>query len=452
MSQSWHMLLGVVVFQLGLCRTPSWAEETPAPRSAARQDTSQTDGSEAARQEGSGGKEVDVVKWMAKRRQFTIRGVDYGFTGLPILYFSPTTGWNVGLRGQLLDYRRLPYRYKMTFYSMRSSEGRMVVRYSLKVPRIAGTGFGMRLVVSYKRDLRARFYGQGNDSERNTDYIECQGIPDENGNCPGNPDFRDEFYYLYSLRNPRVIASALRHIYGPLSMSVGIGLETADVDQRGEFKALYKQEGTPDNVVDGISGFVGATLSWDSRDNDVMPRRGAFHEWSYETSRNSLVTGLFFKEIDFQRYTITDLRYFAVSDRTTFAHRTVFEVLSGEVPLYAFGEVGGSKRSKGLGGSDSLRGFDRQRFTDNVRLFTNSEVRYLLRNTRAFRQYLDWYGVLFMDTGQVAPGRGDLAVGRTHWTSGLGVRVSWNTDFVIRSELGFSPEQTRFGVKYRNVF
>ena len=130
----------------------------------------------------------------------------------------------------------------------------------------------------------------------------------------------------------------------------------------------------------------------------------------------------------------------------------MFEVLSGEVPLYAFGEIGGSRRSKGLGGSDSLRGFDRQRFTDNVRFFTNTEVRHLLRNTTAFRQYLDWYGVLFVGTGQVASVREDLGVGRTHGSTGIGVRVSWNTDFVIRSDLGFSPEQTRIGVKYRNVF
>ena len=151
-------------------------------------------------------------------------------------------------------------------------------------------------------------------------------------------------------------------------------------------------------------------------------------------------------------YIIIILRYFSISDRTTVAHRTVFEVLSGEVPLYAFGEIGGSRRSKGLGGSDSLRGFDRQRFTDNVRFFTNTEVRHLLRNTKVFRQYLDWYGVLFVDSGQVARVREDLGVGRTHWSTGIGVRVSWNTDFVIRSDLGFSPEQTRIGVKYRNVF
>ncbi|MCH9015117.1 MAG: hypothetical protein IH877_05450, partial [Gemmatimonadetes bacterium] len=194
-------------------------------------------------------KEAEVVKWMARRRQFTIGGVAYGFTGLPILYYSRTTGWNVGLRLQLLDYRRRLYRYKMTFHAIRSSEGRVIVRYRLKVPRIAGSGFGMRLSVSYNHDLRARFYGQGNDRERNTDFT-----------TPGNPDFRDELYYLYSLRNPRLIANALRRIYGPVSMSVGFGLETADVDPRGD-RALYKEEGTPDGIVDGVTGFVGATLS-----------------------------------------------------------------------------------------------------------------------------------------------------------------------------------------------
>jgi outer membrane protein assembly factor BamA len=432
----------LVALLVALCRTPSGADAGPALRSEARPDTatSQLTDPRADREKDTSSKEVDLVKWMAKRRQFSLGGIDYGFTGVPIVYFSPTTGWNVGMRIQLLDYRRLPYRYKMTFYSVRSSEGRVIVRYRLKVPRIAGTGFGMRLVASYKRDLRARFYGQGNDRQRNTDFI-----------TPGNPDFRDEFYYLYSLRNPRVIASVIRHIYGPVSMSLGFGLETADVDKRGS-RALFREEGTPDGVVDGVTGFVGATLSWDSRDNDVMPTSGAFHEWSYETSRNSLVTGLYFKEIDFQRYTFTDMRYFAASDRITIAHRIVLEVLSGEVPLYAFGEVGGSRRSKGLGGSDSLRGFDRQRFTDNVRLFTNTEFRYLLKSTSVFRQFLDWYGVMFVDTGQVAPGRGDLAVGRSHWSSGLGVRVSWNADFVIRSDLGISSEQIRFGVKYRNLF
>ena len=120
-----------------------------------------------------------------------------------------------------------------------------------------------------------------------------------------------------------------------------------------------------------------------------MARRGVFHEWSYENSRNSLV-GLFFDQIDFRRYTLTDMRYYALDDRMVLAHRTVFEVLDGTVPLYAYGEIGGSDRVKGLGGSDTLRGFDRQRFTDDIRAFTNTEVRYTAFRRRVLKQWVEW--------------------------------------------------------------
>ena len=41
---------------------------------------------------------VEAVRWMSKRRQFTLRGVPYGVTGLPFAFFSPNTGWNYGVR------------------------------------------------------------------------------------------------------------------------------------------------------------------------------------------------------------------------------------------------------------------------------------------------------------------------------------------------------------------
>ena len=38
------------------------------------------------------GQTVDMVRWMAKRRQLEIAGVPYGITGLPLFYYSPNTG------------------------------------------------------------------------------------------------------------------------------------------------------------------------------------------------------------------------------------------------------------------------------------------------------------------------------------------------------------------------
>lgn len=382
---------------------------------------------------------VGAVRWMAKRRQVRLRGRDYGATGLPIIYYSPSSGWNRGARLQVADYSRRPYRYKFTFHSVNSTKGKRTNYIRLKVPHISGTGWGIQLRLSSHRDIRARYYGLSNDSDRNEDLIDVNHV-----------DFLDEKYYFYILEQPSVLLRLVRAIYGPVSLSMGLGLERNDVSPSGDV-SFYVQEGTPDGVVDGVSGFVSFTLVWDTRDDPSIPREGLFQEWSYETSRNSLL-GLFFEEIDFQRYTVTDARYWPVGERLNIAHRTIFEALKGAVPLFAYGEFGGSLRVKGLGGSDTLRGFDRQRFTDNIRLATNSEARYHLGSRRFLKQYFELHGIGFFDTGQVSPGVSGLSLGATHVTTGVGLRTYWNADFVLRVEVGVSAEQVFMAFKYRNIF
>ena len=105
-----------------------------------------------------------------------------------------------------------------------SSEGKLKNRLRFKVPRISGTGFGFRLEFIRGRNLRTRYYGLGNHSEFNRDFIDSK-----------SDDFKDENYYYYVLeRNPRILLSLLRHVYGPVSMSAGLGLERIDVDRRSE--------------------------------------------------------------------------------------------------------------------------------------------------------------------------------------------------------------------------
>lgn len=392
-------------------RSPSPLIVARAPRSA----TAQT---------------VDAVRWMSKRRQFTVAGIPYGVTGLPFIFFSPNTNWNYGVRLHLADYRRRPYRYKLTLHVHRSSAGKLKNRFRLKVPRISGTGFGLRLEFIRGRNLRTRYYGLGNNSEFNRDFVNDE-----------SPDFKDVNYYYYVLeRNPRFLLSLLREIHGPVSMSVGFGMERIDVDQRGT-EAFYLERGTPDGVVDGFSGFASATLQWDTRDDEVVPRRGFYQEWSYESARNSLL-GLFFEQIDFSRITLTNVYYIPLGSRWNFSHRTVLEVLSGLVPLYAYGEIGGSRRVKGLGGNGSLRGFDTQRFTDDVRFFSNAELRYQIYAMRLFRQHLEWQAMAFFDAGRVWPDLQQIGLSGMHRSGGGGMRIIWDADFVIRMGMGIGGEQT----------
>lgn len=382
---------------------------------------------------------VEAVRLLAKRRQFTVDGVDYGVTGLPIFYYSRSTGWNYGARIQWADYRRRPYRYKAVLHSVHSTADRSDAYFRIKVPRISGTGFGVEASVRDRRDISARYYGRGNGSPYVKEYTN-----------PRSPRYRDEAYYMYVLRRPSVALSLLRHLWGPLNTAALAGLESADISPRGQ-ASYYVDEGTPDGVKDGLTGYVGLSLNWDTRDDDVIPTGGTLHEWAYETSRNS-VLGLFFEQIDYRRYTVTDARYFQLTPRLNLANRAIFEVLAGAVPLYAYGEIGSTRPIKGLGGGDSLRGYDAQRFTDNVRLLTNTEVRYRLRSLRFYRQYLELLGALFVDTGRVWSDVDALTPAGLHASAGFGLRIYWNADFVIQLSMAMSPEQFYFPVKYRNIF
>ena len=372
---------------------------------------------------------VEAVRWMSKRRQFTLRGVPYGVTGLPFAFYSPNTGWNYGIRLHWADYRRRPYRYRLTLHVHRSTEGKLKNRVRLKVPRISGTGFGLRLEFIRGRNLRTRYYGLGNNSVFNRDFTDAK-----------SDLFKDENYYYYVLdRDPRILLSLLRQLYGPVSMSVGLGLERIEVEPRGE-QAFYLERGTPDGVVDGFSGFISATINWDTRDDEVVPRRGMFLEWSYESARNSLL-GLFFEQIDFRRITLTSAYYIPLTRRWNFSHRLVVETLSGAVPLYAYGEIGGSRRVKGLGGSDSLRGIDTQRFTDDARFFSNAELRFQLYELLFYRQHIEWQAAAFVDAGRVWSGLDELGLAGMHFSGGGELRLVWDADFVIRVGLGAAGEQ-----------
>lgn len=203
---------------------------------------------------------------------------------------------------------------------------------------------------------------------------------------------------------------------------------------------------------EGNSGLLGLMLRWDTRDDEILPRRGALHEWSYETAHNSLL-GLLLPNLGFSRYTFTDIRFIPLTPRLNLANRAVFEIMQGKVPIDVMGDLGGLRRKlKGLGGDESLRGYDTNRFIDQVRYFSNTELRYTLRSQRLLRQYLEWIGVAFVDLGRVWPDLKALTLAGMHLTGGGGVRAYWNEDFVASVESRFSAEQRLLAFSLGNIF
>ena len=62
---------------------------------------------------------------------------------------------------------------------------------------------------------------------------EAHGDFDQDLGDPKRSRFVDEDYYHYILEEPRVFVSLLRHVYGPVTMSLDLGLERTDIDEAG---------------------------------------------------------------------------------------------------------------------------------------------------------------------------------------------------------------------------
>lgn len=119
----------------------------------------------------------------------------------------------------------------------------------------------------------------------------------------------------------------------------------------------------------------------------------------------------------------------------------------GDLPFY---------RLPNLGGSNTLRGFIDNRFTDRAAWHASVEWRLALvprgiAFTKGFR--FERIGLaLFHDMGTVASGIDDLSDGRVHTSSGLGLRFAFAREALFRLDYGFSDEGTNLVIRFGNAF
>jgi outer membrane protein assembly factor BamA len=85
-----------------------------------------------------------------------------------------------------------------------------------------------------------------------------------------------------------------------------------------------------------------------------------------------------------------------------------------------------------IGGSRTLRGFERQRFRDNGLLLLQAEYRYEIN---AFVM-----GAVFADAGQAAPSLRRMQWRDLHTDYGIGLRLGYSTGVALRTDLAFGGD------------
>jgi hypothetical protein len=313
--------------------------------------------------------------------------------------------------------------YDLRFGQLRHPKGRTTLRppdehisstfdaYHERVP-----GFAMYGHVRYRHSPLHRYFGGGPDSfqDDRTSFT-----------------MRGASYQLVTEYQPtRHFGIAARG--GVLDAEVGPGGDT----KRPTISALFDDTTAPGLRRQPAFAYMAGAMALDNRDEPGTPHSGGL--FGVLVSRFHAIN-IGPENLSFTRLGI-DGRYFVpVASSSVLAFRTLasrdFGAEETRVPFYL---------QQTLGGGDTLRGFERDRFRDTAVMNVSAEFRQdVHKNVEV---------AIFGDTGQVAATFGRMGIGTLETSWGGGLRFKHKGSVIFRADLATSREGRRLILSTGPVF
>jgi len=303
----------------------------------------------------------------------------------------------------------------------------------LTVPHFLHERLRLELRPSYTRETTQRYYGLGNASVAPPDEI------------PGR-DF-------YGRAHPTLSARLRWAVAGDLFGELGANY-TENWFELDPQSTLANDMTTGAPVVRELLGTASrhgvvlaeTALIYDSRDSEIGPRRGQYHQVKL---RASPAAG---DHLPYQygQANVT-LRFYlpiaALSERLGVAIRLVGDWQFGNVPFY---ELARYEDTFAFGGVNGVRGIPGQRYYGRIKLFSNVELRARLCDFTLLGKPYALGGALFTDFGRLwtdvaaHPELDGTGLGLKYGLGG-GVRVQQGKTFVIRVDAAWSPDARPLG-------
>lgn len=307
----------------------------------------------------------------------------------------------------------------------------------LDLPGLAGGRLRLQSELAFGRHSNLGYYGLGN---------QAAAQPSD-----------DRRRYQYDRIYPEASVKARVKLAGPLALLLGGTLSYNWVRPYPGSKLAedlasddpYLKEhlkGTTDHLI----GLIDVGILWDTRDHDMVPTRGVFHELSGRFTPNLA------SDVAYGGGTIA-LRFFRslYRDRLVFASRVMGDFLVGNPPIYELARNGGLGSMPSPGGGSGIRGVPQGRFHGRVKLVSNVELRGKLLPFTIKEQRFNLGATVFADVGRVwsdfqAPERFDGSATAAKVGLGGGARLQWGEAFLMRMDLAWSPDAEPVGF-YFNV-
>lgn len=428
-----------------LCVGPAWAgaEGTEDERKAARQARKEARKAEAARKSADPNRtEPSLFPGVGYDSN---RGIGFGAVGNVTKLKEGLAPWRYRLDGTIW------------FYADLSPEGTPEITYMydyLDFDWLISSQVRWQSRVWFRRETDVGWYGLGNASEaaRPWQAIDADADPEAWA--------RARRFHEYDHIYPGLRTNLRVGLVGPLEAFGGASLiwnwvnlypgSQLERDLGGGAGAETQEALVGVGRHGVLQGQVG--LVADGRDQELDPRRG----WMVEASVRG---GGVFEDPAGYAGLNSHLRLYipVLPDRITLAGRVMGDLLFGRPPFYMLGRFGGLRPDDGIAGQLGIRGPPSRRYHGMGKLIASLELRTRLFTVRALGRPATVGLNAFVDGGRVwADGTGGNALDGTgaglQGAIGVGGRLRFGDGFMVRADIGWSPEGTAIYVDVDHTF
>jgi outer membrane protein assembly factor BamA len=362
-------------------------------------------------------------------------GDDWTDVSYPKIFYSNRDGFALGLYYAQINQLGYddwdappPYRSKISFDFFFGTYGSKQFNAEWRAPKLVD---GWRFVVQgqWVRRARENYFGIGNETVWNQ-----SNVTDEN-----------PFYYRSNNRRAFAYGEVQRRIVGPLRVLVGFNLEEWHVDTlEGQSQLALDRQNGVDPTIGVPTGDVSARIGlvFDTRDDEVAPRRGVLLQAIGAAADSSILGDLTYTKLLFSAQ-----GYFAIGPRLVLAGRVLGQTMDKAPRLGTYYWIENMERPFSfLGGSSSHRGLWRVRHIDSDKILGNFDVRFdLMAEPTLFRVTL----LGFLDVGRVFPASEikltteDLKVG-----GGAGLMLQLFRAAILGGTVAIGPENRLLALFY----
>jgi hypothetical protein len=190
-------------------------------------------------------------------------------------------------------------------------------------------------------------------------------------------------------------------------------------------------------------GMAGGGVLYDSRDNEVFPRDGAFHQIGVKAVQGFPID----EDVQYGGAGASLSWFVPLWHRAVvFAARATVDLEFGNVPFYDLFTGGPFQTADMLGGANGIRGVPSGRYLGRIKALANLELRTLPVGFKLFGQSFHMGGDTFFDTGRCwldytfknpLDGTG---IGLKYGVGG-GLYFLWGQAALFRIEVAYSPDQ-----------